>query len=159
MQKTTLANSRPAATVEAVRAAHAAKLLAVAKMRKQLGEFERDLDKADKIHGSLSSSKLALKREMTGLTEQLSEMPKNFVASAATVEAVKAANDIVGSAHGDDMVPHMEMTKQTLLKLSPGKGLGIVADEDMYKGDIAGIYVLPYTSSMKKYTEGTKTKI
>ena len=31
--------------------------------------------------------------------------------------------------------------KRTLLKLSPGKGLGAVADEDMVFGDIAGIYV------------------
>jgi hypothetical protein len=142
MQKTTLANSRPAATVEAVRAAHAAKLLAVAKLQEQFerGEFERDLDKADKIQGSLTASMLALKVEMTELTEQLSEMPNGFVASAATVEAVQAALDVVGST-GDiaDFSP-------LLVNLANNKGWEegrghTFANEDMVMGDIAEIYV------------------
>ena len=72
---------RQAPTVEVVQAAHAAKLIAVAKMRKQLREFERDLDETDKIRGNISASMLALKREQAELTELLSEVPNGFVAS------------------------------------------------------------------------------
>jgi hypothetical protein len=107
---------RQAPTVEVVQAAHAAKLIAVAKMRKQLGEVVSALDEADKIKMNLSANMLALKRERT---ELLSEMPNGFVASAPPVEAVQAST----------------------LELSPGKGLWIVADEDMNGGDIAGIYI------------------
>ena len=111
---------RQAPTVEVVQAAHAAKLIAVAKMRKQLGEIVSALDEADQIKMNLRANMLALKRDKTELTELLSDLPDDFVASAPPVEAVKAST----------------------LKLSPGKGLGIVADEDMNGGDIAGIYTL-----------------
>jgi hypothetical protein len=110
------ADTRQAPTVEVVQAAHAAKSKAVTKIRKQLGELVSALDEADKIKMNLSANMLALKRERT---ELLSEMPNGFVASAPPVEAVQAST----------------------LELSPGKGLGIVAGEDMNGGDIAGIYI------------------
>ena len=110
---------RQAPTVEVVQAVHAAKLIAVAKMRKQLGEIVSALDEADQIKMNLRANMLALKRDTTELTELLSDLPDDFVASAPPVEAVKAST----------------------LKLSPGKGLWIVADEDMNGGDIAGIYI------------------
>ena len=110
------ADTRQAPTVEVVQAAHAAKSKDVTKIRKQLGELVSALDEADKIKMNLSANMLALKRERT---ELLSEMPNGFVASAPPVEAVQAST----------------------LELSPGKGLGIVAGEDMNGGDIAGIYI------------------
>jgi len=113
------ADTRQAPTVEVVQAAHAAKSKAVTKIRKQLGELVSALDEADKIKMNLSANMLALKQDKTELTELLSEMPNGFVASAPPVEAVQAST----------------------LELSPGKGLGIVAGEDMNGGDIAGIYI------------------
>ena len=147
-------NYRPAATVEAVQAAHAAKLLAMAKMRQQLVEFECDLAEAEKIEEELNASMLAKKREQKQLSEPLSEIPNPFVgegtrfvpAMGPTVSKSLNSESIVvagGDLYGKNIPAELtgKSIKQTLLKLSPGKGLGIVADEDMCAGDIAGIYV------------------
>ena len=142
-------NYRPAATVEAVQAAHVAKLLAVAKMRQQLVEFECDLAAAEKIEEELNASMLAKKLEQKQLSEQLSEIPNPFVGEgtrfvpAMGLEIPESIVVAGGDLYGKNIPAELtgKSIKQTLLKLSPGKGLGIVADEDMCAGDIAGIYV------------------
>ena len=52
---------------------------------------------------------------------------------------VIAGGDLYGMGIPDVFIG--KRIEQTLLRLSPGKGLGVFADKDMHYGDIAGIYI------------------
>ena len=52
---------------------------------------------------------------------------------------VVAGGDLYGSRIPNQL--KSKRTKQTLLRLSPGKGLGVFAGEDMFRDEIAGIYL------------------